>query len=248
MVENNGAYELSVIVPCFNEEDNIPDIVHKILGLLREATIRGEIILVNDGSTDNTRSVIETISKQHKNILGIHHEQNLGITEAWNSGVKHSRGKYIVTIDADLQYKPEDILVLYTQITKENCDLVQGWRKEYKDNNVFRKLPSRALSYVLNLLFFTRINDIKSGFVIYKREVFSDILKERSNFRFFQHFFILCALKKGYRFQQVPITFYPRLRGNSFIKNPVLFSLKVLLEFPRAIVDFGVMTRRKTRR
>lgn len=248
MTESDNSFELSVIVPCFNEEDNIKVLVLKILDSFSKSAIRGEIVLVDDGSCDETGVEIKRMSNQFKNILGIRHSKNLGITETWNSGLKASRGKYVITIDADLQYKPEDIGVLYEQITKDDYDLVQGWRKEYKDKNLFRKFLSKMLSYILNMLFFTRINDIKSGFVIYKREVFFDILKDRSRFQVFQHFFILCALKKGYRLKQVPITFYSRSQGESFIKNPILFSFKVLLDVPRAILDFGIIERLKMRR
>ena len=237
--------DLSVIVPCYNEENNIEDIVLKILDSFNKNTIKGEIILVNDGSSDRTSMEIERLSRQFKNVFGINHVKNLGITEAWNSGLKGSQGRYIVTIDADLQYRPEDIIELYNQMTKDDYDLVQGWRREYKDKNLLRKFLSKSLSHILNILFLTGINDIKSGFVIYKRDVFSDILKTKKKFHTFQHFFILCALRKGYRLKQVPITFYPRKRGESFIKNPILFSFKVLLDIPKAILVFGVITRKK---
>ena len=92
------------------------------------------------------------------------------------------------------------------------------------------------------------MKDIKSGFVMYKREVFFDILKYRNKFLVFQHFFILCAIKQGHRIKQVPIAFYPRIRGESFIKNPIFFSFKVLLDIPKAVLYFGVLARKSMRR
>ncbi|MBU1912184.1 MAG: glycosyltransferase family 2 protein [Candidatus Omnitrophica bacterium] len=240
--------ELSVIAPCYNEQNNIKDLVSKVLELFNKNIINGEIILVNDGSNDGSRIEIEKICRQFKNVVGVSHAENFGITEAWNSGLKSSRGKYIVTIDADLQYNPEDIIRLYQEIRSDKYDLVQGWRMEYKDDNLLRKFLSRSLSYLLNILFFTRMNDIKSGFVMYKREVFLDILKYRNKFRVFQHFFILCALKQGYMIKQVPIAFYPRIRGESFIKNPMFFSFKVLLDIPKAVLYFGILARKSIRR
>jgi phenylacetate-CoA ligase len=247
MAGSNNLFELSVIVPCFNEEKNIADIVSKILDLFDKHAIRGEIVLINDGSWDRTNVEIERLSSQFKNVLGINHSKNLGIAEAWNTGLKNCRGKYVVTIDADLQYKPEDIIVLYEHMQKDNYDLVQGWRKEYKDKNLFRECLSRGLDYMLNILFFTRINDIKSGFVISTKEVFSDILRERNKFRLFQHFFILAALKKGYRLKQIPITFYPRTKGESFIRHPIIFSCKVISDIPRAILEFWHFNYKKKR-
>lgn len=240
--------ELSVIVPCYNEQSNIRDLVSKVLELFNKNIINGEVILVNDGSNDRSCIEIERVVKQFKNVIGVSHAKNLGITEAWNSGLKSSHGKYVVTIDADLQYDPEDIIKLYQEIRSDKYDLVQGWRMEYKDNNLLRKFLSRALSYLLNSLFFTMMNDIKSGFVMYKLEVFFDILKYRNKFRVFQHFFILCAIKQGYRIKQVPIAFYPRIRGESFIKNPLVFSFKVLLDIPRAVLCFGILARKNMRR
>ena len=125
---------------------------------------------------------------------------------------------------------------------------MQGWRSEYKNKKLIRKFISRSLSYLLNLLFFTKINDIKSGFVVYKREVFFDILTYRDKFRVFQHFFILCALKQGYRIKQIPVVFFPRMRGESFIKNPFFFSCKVLLDIPKAVLFFGILARKGMRR
>jgi len=240
--------ELSVIVPCYNEQNNIKDLVSKVLELFNKNMINGEIILVNDGSNDESCMEIEKISEQKKNVVGISHAENLGITEAWNSGLKNSHGKCIVTIDADLQYNPEDIIRLYQEIRSDKYDLVQGWRREYKDKNLLRKFLSRALSRLLNVLFFTRVKDIKSGFVMYRREVFFDILKYRNEFRVFQHFFILCALKQGYKIKQIPIMFSPRIRGVSFIKNPFFFSLKVLSDIPKAVLYFGVLAKKDIRR
>ncbi|MBU0503165.1 MAG: glycosyltransferase family 2 protein [Candidatus Omnitrophota bacterium] len=236
-------YEVSIVIPCFNEKDNIPDIVPKIVDLLREASINGEIIIVNDGSTDGTFNLIEALSKQYNNVSGVNHETNLGIANAWYTGVRNSRGRYVTTIDADSQYDPKCIKELYQVITKDNCDLVQGRRGDYKDKDMLRKFLSRALSHFLNLMFFTRIDDIKSGFIIVKKEVFADILEERNKFCRFQHFFILCALKKGYCLKQIPVAFYPRIKGRSFITNPIFFSLKILLELPRALWEYGIISR-----
>jgi len=235
--------DLSVIAPCYNEQDNIEDLVLRILEAFNKDSIDGEIILIDDYSSDRTGVEIKRVSGRFKNVISINHPENKGIVEAWNSGLKNAHGRHVLTIDADLQYNPRDIMVLYEEALRNNYDLVQGWRKDYRDKSLFRKILSRTLSRILNVLFFTRLSDIKSGFVIYKREVFFDILKDRKRYRTFQHFFILSALKKGYRLKQVPITFYPRERGESFIGNPVLFSFKVLLDIPRAIFDFGIIKR-----
>ncbi|MFC1666948.1 glycosyltransferase family 2 protein [Candidatus Omnitrophota bacterium] len=247
-MKNSKLFELSVIVPCFNEEDNVDRIVSEILALFKHNGIKGEVVLIDDGSHDKTKVKIEGLSSRFENVIGISHSRNLGIVETWHSGLKNSRGRYVVTIDADLQYSPQDIMLLYKEIIADGYDLVQGWRRESLDKHLFRKFLSRILSFMLNILFFTWISDIKSGFVIYKRETFFRILKYRNRYKLFQHFFILCAIKEGCRFHQIPITFYPRLKGESFIKKPILFSFQVLSDIPRAILDFGIAERLKTRR
>jgi len=235
---------LSVVVPCFNEQKNIEELVSTVLKIFTKNEITGELVLVNDGSLDDTAIEIERFSKQFKNVLGVNHSKNLGIAEAWHSGLEMSNAEYVVTIDADLQYNPEDIIVLYNEIIKNNYDLVQGWRREYRAQSLFRKFLSRSLSCLLNILFLRKINDIKSGFVIYKRKVFFDILNSRNKVRSFQHFFILCALSKGYRFKQVPVKFYPRKKGRSFIKNPLFLSFAVLSDIPKAILNFKIISRK----
>lgn len=243
MKNDQHQYEVSVVIPCFNEELNIPEVANKVLESFDENLIKGEIVLVNDGSSDGSAPVIQAMSSRYKNVIGIHHHHNLGITEAWNSGIMRANGRYVVTIDADMQYDPGDIGKLYRIMKEGGCDIVQGWRKEYKDASLMRKFISRSLSCMLNVLFFTRMHDIKSGFVIAKKEVLFDILKERHKLRLYQHFFILCALKKGYCLKQAPVGFYQRNKGKSFIVNPALFSLKVLLELPRAIIEYGIVSR-----
>lgn len=245
---SNSLIELSVIVPCFNEQANIEELVLRVTNLFEKNALNGEIILVNDESTDGTGAEIAKFTKKFKNVVGIEHRVNSGIVEAWHSGLKKAQGKYVLTIDADLQYRAEDIVGLYSEIKKGDYDLVQGWRKEYKGKEFFRSFLSKSLSFLLNMLFFIRLPDIKSGFVIYERRVFADILDSRDKYRTFQHFFILAALKKGYRLKQIPITFYPRIRGESFIKHPVFFSFKVLFDFPRAIWEFGILIPQKIRK
>lgn len=243
MTADQYRYDVSVIIPCFNEEDNIPDIVAKVLESFHQNAIRGEIVLINDGSSDETGPLIKKMSSEFHTIVPVQHDHNLGITEAWSSGISQASGEYVVTIDADMQYHPSDIGVLYKTIKSGSYDMVQGWRKEYKDDNFIRKLISRLFSFILNILFFTRMSDAKSGFVIAKKEVFASVLLDRRKFNLFQHFFILCALKKGYSIKQEPVGFYPRTKGQSFITNPTIFSIKVLLELPKAMIEYGAVSR-----
>src|SRR5262245_2162770 len=105
--------ELSVIAPCYNEELNIPELTARVLRVFDEGQLTGELVLVDDGSTDSTARVIRAMAEAHPGqVVGVFHPQNRGIAAAWKSGASAARGKLCATIDSDLQYQPEDLLRL----------------------------------------------------------------------------------------------------------------------------------------
>src|SRR6201988_3020400 len=104
--------ELSVIVPCLNEEANVPELVSRIGDVLKVGGIDGEVILVDDGSTDGTRAAIEAAHRERPFVNGRRHAENRGIAAGWKTGVAAARGRLVCILDADLQYQPEDILRL----------------------------------------------------------------------------------------------------------------------------------------
>ncbi|MFC1809436.1 glycosyltransferase family 2 protein [Candidatus Omnitrophota bacterium] len=237
--------EISVVAPCLNEESNIDELIVRTLKIFDDNQLSGELILVNDGSIDGTQQLLDEYSLKFHNVKAVHHEENKGITESWASGLDVSVGKYVVTIDADMQYQPEDILQLYNAMVSSNCDLVQGWRSKCKGNEDQREIMSKTLSWMLNAIVGTSMPDIKSGFVLYKKNVFKDILGERKKYLTFQHFFLLYAIKKDYCIERVPIVFHERHGGTSFIKNAFLFSCKVLYDLPRAIIEYNAFGRKR---
>jgi phenylacetate-CoA ligase len=103
-----GAFDLSVVVPCFNEEANLGNLVERIRETMTMANIATEIVLVDDCSRDRTRQIIEELSRQHPFVLGVFHERNQGIASGWRSGLEASHGPAIAIMDADLQYAPEE--------------------------------------------------------------------------------------------------------------------------------------------
>jgi len=228
----------SVIVPCFNEEDNIALLVDRTNQAFSKHDINGEIVLVDDGSTDRTRQKIQEAIEANNNVKGVFHEINRGIVEGWRSGLEASEGAYVVTIDADLQYQPEDVPRLYKEVENSDWDLVQGWRRFSKENHVIRHILSVGLSIMLNLLFGMWLKDIKSGFILYKREVFRDIMNYKRDYLVFQHFITIAAHAKGYRITQIPVTFERRHAGESFITRPLSFSIKVLRDIPKALAEY----------
>jgi len=177
--------------------------------------------------------------------VGAFHDKNQGIVGGWYTGYEQSRGRYVVTIDADLQYRPEDILTLYLRMKQGDADMVQGWRRSQDDRGPLRKVLSSGLSFLLNVAFGTRLKDNKSGFILYRREVLGDLLQYRCKFSLFQHFITVAAHARGYRVVQEPVSFDRRNWGESFIQDPFQFSGKVMSEFAMAFYQFRLKRTRE---
>ena len=235
------AVELSVIVPCYNEEGNLPELVDRAVRVFERRRIAGEIVLVDDGSRDGTGAQIAALAARHPCVVGVQHPTNLGIPAGWRSGFEHSHGRYVCTIDADLQYQPEAIALLYREMCFSGADLVQGWRSSLERQHDHRYLFSRGLDYLLRLAFAMPEYDVKSGFVLYRREVFEDILREAGRFHYFQHMITVVAKAKGYSIRQVETLFAERHAGQSFINDfPLKMMARTFVDIGRALVAYRV--------
>ena len=230
--------ELSIIVPCFNEEGNLPNLVARLDETMSLNGIKAEIVLVDDCSRDRTRSVIQELATRHSFVKGVYHDRNMGIASGWQSGLSAATAPAVVIMDADLQYAPEDIPRLYRIWRREKPDVVQGWRIAHNFKATYRYLLSIAFSFFLNRLFGTNLRDIKSGFLCTTREIFAEMLKTRYPYRFPQHFLVVNAVAKGYTVRQEPVLFWNREAGQSFITSPLRFSLRSLRDLPYAFVEF----------
>ena len=127
--------EISVIAPVYNEEENINRLIENVEKVLKQNFKSYEILLVNDGSTDKSKEILDSV--ENENVKVIHFEKNCGQTAATAAGFKYSEGDIIVTIDADLQTDPEDILVLYSYL--ENYDMING-RRATREDGIIKNL------------------------------------------------------------------------------------------------------------
>ncbi len=243
---NRPTPELSIIAPCFNEEKALPLLAARIAAA--RAALGGaiELVLVDDGSRDDTWLVIQRLRETYDFITPARHGGNRGIVAGWRTGLAASRGRLVATIDADLQYRPEDIPALRASLDAAGADLAQGARVKEVDRPPLRKFMTAGLSWALNLLFGMRLRDNKSGFLLGRREVFADILTTRFQYRMFQHFIAVAAHAKGYRIVQTPIVFDPRAAGVSFISQPWRFALGVLADLPLALWEYRLAPPGKT--
>lgn len=234
-----GAMELSVIVPCLNEEANLPELVRRIGEVLSTGGIEGELILINDGSTDGTAKVMAELAAKQPFVRPQHHPQNRGIAAAWKTGVQAARGHLVCLIDADLQYQPEDILRLRRELAWSNVDIIQGFRSAVGREKGPRYYYSRGLNLLLNHTFSMSLQDNKSGFVLCGREVLADLLDYRGEYYYWQSFIMVAAHHKGYTYKQIETLFEQRKAGTSFLANqPIVPTLRSLVDLGRAFYEY----------
>jgi phenylacetate-coenzyme A ligase PaaK-like adenylate-forming protein len=240
-----AAVELSVIVPCYDEEGNLPELVERTARVFEQRSIAGEIVLVNDGSRDGTAAQIDDLARRRPDVVAVHHATNLGIPAGWRSGFERSRGRYVCTIDADLQYQPEAIAVLHREMCAGRADVVQGWRSPFERRRDHRYFLSRGLDVLLRLTFALPGRDVKSGFVLCRREVFEDVLSDASRFHYFQHMITVVAKARGYSIRQVETLFADRRAGRSFITGvPLIMMWRTLVDVGRAVVAYRLRERK----
>src|SRR4051812_6896035 len=225
--------QLSVIVPCLNEESNVPELVSRIGEVFSVGNLEGELVLVDDGSSDRTWEVITGLQKTHPWLSARRHSENRGIAAGWKTGVSAARGKLVAILDADLQYQPEDLLRLKRELEVSNVDIVQGWRSPVGRAKDPRYYYSRGLNFLLNAAFGMNLQDNKSGFILTRKEIFEDLLTYRGRYAYWQSFIMVAAHRKGYTYKQVETLFEPRRAGKSFLQDAPVKAVA------RSFVDIG---------
>ena len=239
---------LSLLVPCLNEADNLPDFVARACAALDAAATAGarpwEMVFVDDGSTDATWRCLERLQARHPEVRAVRHPRTSGIPTAWRTGLAHARGEQICVIDADLQYDPADVPVLRRAIEATGADIVQGVRAADARPRDPRYLLSRGLSAVLNFAFGMSARDNKSGFFVCRRGVLADLLSFSGRYRHWQCFVMVAAHHRGYRIHEVETTFNRRRSGRSAFGALALGpALGVALDLPTAWREYRPVRR-----
>lgn len=165
---------LSIIIPAFNEEESIKPLINLIFKNLDKNVEDYEIILIDDGSDDKTWTEIVKISNKFENIVSIKLLENYGKSDALDAGFKVCKGNYVLTMDADLQDDPSEILPLYSMIIENKYDLVSGWKKKRNDP-LTKTIPSKFFNLVTRLFSGIKLNDFNCGIKIYRKEVINCI-------------------------------------------------------------------------
>jgi len=165
--------DLSIIVPVYNEEENIEPMHREITEVMKTLSAGYELVFVNDGSVDSTAQKLEEIQKNDHNVVVISFRRNFGQTAALSAGFDHARGDVIVTLDGDMQNDPHDIPLLLEKIKK--FDIVSGWRKNRQDKTLSRKLPSMIANKLISAVTGVRLRDYGCTLKAYRREVVKTI-------------------------------------------------------------------------
>src|SRR5678815_2614824 len=140
--------DLSIVIPLYNEEESLPELCEWIRHVCNERQLSYEVILIDDGSTDDSWKVIQRLLSENNAIKGIKFQRNYGKSAALNEGFKAAQGEVIITMDADMQDSPDEIPVLRRMITEGGYDLVSGWKKVRHDNTLTKTIPSRFFNAV----------------------------------------------------------------------------------------------------
>ncbi len=166
--------ELSIVVPVYNEEENIQPLYDELKPVLDKLRQRYEVIFIDDGSTDESFSELEKLHQRDERVRVIKFRRNFGQTPAISAGFKNSLGEVIITLDADLQNDPRDIPRLLEEIRK-GYDVVSGWRRDRKDPFLTKKIPSRISNSLAKKLTGLNINDFGCTLKAYRREAVKDL-------------------------------------------------------------------------
>lgn len=202
--------EISVVVPLFNEEDNIEPLLIRLREALEPLGKEYEIILVDDGSTDGSFESLRRLHARDPRLKVVRLRRNFGQTAAFSAGFDQAEGRVIVTIDADLQNDPADIPLLLAKL-EQGYDIVSGWRKGRQDPFLSRRFPSMVANFLISEVTGVKLHDYGCSLKAYRREV----VKNVDLYGELHRFIPALASWMGISLAEVPVTHHPRRYGKS---------------------------------
>lgn len=167
--------DLSIVIPAFNEAESLPELCAWIDRVVTAHSLRTEIIIIDDGSTDDTWDTIVHLSKTQAAVHGIRFQRNYGKSAALNEGFKAAKGDVIITMDADMQDSPDEIPALRNMIINDGYDLVSGWKKKRYDNTLTKNIPSKIFNATARKVSGIYLHDFNCGLKAYKKKVVKSI-------------------------------------------------------------------------
>ncbi len=167
--------DLSIVIPLLNEDESLPELAAWIERVMLANNYSYEVIMIDDGSTDNSWNVIEGLRAKNSHIKGIKFQRNYGKSAALNEGFKAAQGEVIITMDADMQDSPDEIPELRKMILEGNYDIVSGWKKKRYDNKLTKNIPSKLFNAAARSMSKIKLHDFNCGLKAYKKKVVKSI-------------------------------------------------------------------------
>jgi len=167
--------DLSVVIPLLNEQNSLEELVVKISSVIKKLELNYEIILIDDGSKDDSWKSIIEITSSNKNVKALRFLKNYGKSQALSAGFKSSKGDVVITMDADLQDDPNEIPELYRLVKEEKFDLVSGWKKVRYDSYFSKNIPSKVFNWAARITSGVKLNDFNCGIKAYKKDLINQI-------------------------------------------------------------------------
>lgn len=201
---------VSVVIPLLNEEESLPELALQLEFELEKFTSKKwEVLFIDDGSTDNSWNIIKELSQKNKRFRGIRFRRNYGKSAALSVGFANARGKFVATMDADLQDDPSELFAMSEKL-KEGYDLVSGWKKKRYDP-ISKTLPSKFFNYVTSVTSGIKLHDFNCGLKMYRREVTQTVQIYGEMHRYIP----ALAHWDGFKVVEMPVKHHPRIYGKS---------------------------------
>ncbi|MCB8964431.1 MAG: glycosyltransferase family 2 protein [Bacteroidales bacterium] len=167
--------DISVIVPLYNEEESLPELMEWISRVMNQHNFSYEVIMIDDGSNDSSWTVIESLTQKYQTVRGIKFRRNYGKSAALQVGFTASKGDVVITMDADLQDSPDEIPELHRMIMEEGFDLVSGWKKKRHDPLLSKRIPSKLYNGTVRCITGIKLHDMNCGLKAYKGRVVKSV-------------------------------------------------------------------------
>ncbi len=210
VVSDEIILDLSVVIPIYNEFENLPALISQVSTVLDQEAYSYEIICIDDGSKDGSTQRLIELAKTHETLRAIIFRRNYGQTAAMAAGFANAKGQVIVTLDGDLQNDPRDIPVLIEKLS-DGYDLVSGWRKQRQDAALTRLLPSKIANKLIGNVTGVRLHDYGCSLKAYRAELVADMNLYGELHRFLP----ALAFIEGARITEMPVRHHPRRHGQS---------------------------------
>ncbi len=214
---------LSIIIPLYNEEDNIDPLHARLAEVLGTMNTPYEIIMVDDGSRDGTAARLRELAQRDPRVKVIHLRRNFGQTPAMMAGIDAAEGDILIPMDGDLQNDPADIPRLLAKLA-EGYDVVSGWRKDRQDHPLKRNLPSKVANFVISKISGVHLHDYGCSLKAYRKQIIKDVKLYGEMHRFIP----IYATWQGAKVTEVGVTHHPRVHGVS--KYGIDRTIKVILD------------------